>query len=86
MFSCNRATLINMIRNYRLLCFAIGLEVLWQFFNQQEAKPKPVTLCTLSRAMNKLWVTATNSDHLNLLSAPVAILLVTVMTLVSQFI
>ena len=79
--------MITMIRNYliAMLCNWL-IKVLWQFFNQQEAKPKPVTLCTLSRAMNKLWVTARNSDHLNLLFAPVPILLVAVLTLVLPFI
>ena len=87
MFSCNRATIIAMIRNYLIatLCDCLKNLVVISF-NQQEAKPKPISPCTLSHAMNKLWVTARNSDHLNLLFAPVPILLVAVLTLVLPFI
>ena len=54
---------------------AIGLKASRQFFNQWEAKPKPIAPCTrdFSRAFSELQVIARNSDWFIALSAPVVI-------------
>ena len=48
----------------RLLRLVIGLKDLRQFFNQWEAKPKPIAPCTrdFSRASSELQVIARNCD------------------------
>ena len=47
-----------------MLLEVIGLKISRQFFNQWEEKQIPIAACTrdFSRAMNKLQVTARNSD------------------------
>ena len=54
---------------------AIGLKDSRQFFNQGEAKPKPIAPCTRdsSRALSELQVIAGNCDWLIALCAPVVI-------------
>ena len=53
----------------------IGLKDSRQFFNQWEAKPKPIAPCTRdsSRASSELQVIARNCDWFIALSAPVVI-------------
>ena len=53
----------------------IGFTVSDEFFNQLEAKPKPIALCThdFSRALSKLRVIARRSDWFTALFAPVVI-------------
>jgi len=53
----------------------IGFTASGEFFNQLEAKPKPIALCThdFSRAWSKLRVIARNSDWFTALFAPVVI-------------
>ena len=53
----------------------IGLKISGQFFNQWEAKQKPITACTrdFSRTLNKLQVIDANSDWFIVLFAPVVI-------------
>ena len=50
--------------NYVVAWLVIGLKDSRQFFNQWEAKPKPITPCTrdFSRASSELQVIATNCD------------------------
>ena len=54
--------------NYAIAITTLGdwLKISRQFFNQWEAKPKPIPLCThgFSRALSKLHVIARNSDWL----------------------
>ena len=61
----------------RLLRLVIGLKdlELRQFFNQWEAKPKPIAPCTrdFSRASSKLQVIARNCDWFMALFVPVVI-------------
>ena len=59
----------------RLLRLVIGLKDSRQFFNQWEAKPKPIALCTrdFSRGLSELHVIARNFDWFIALSAPVVI-------------
>ena len=58
-----------------LLRVVIGLKDSRQFFNQWEAKPKPVAPCTRdsSRASSELQLIARNCDWFITLSAPVVI-------------
>ena len=58
-----------------ILPLVIGLEDSRQFFNQWEAKPKPIAPCTrdFSRASSELQVIATNCDWFIALPAPVVI-------------
>ena len=58
-----------------LLRFVIGSKDSRQFFNQWEAKPKPIAPCTrdFSRASSELQVIARNCDWLIALPAPVVI-------------
>ena len=53
----------------------IGFKVSGEFFNQLEAKPKPIALCTheFSRALSKSQVIARNSDWFTALFAPAVI-------------
>ena len=64
-------------RNYvlRLLRLVIGLKDSRQFFNQWEAKPKPIAPYTrdFSRATSELQVIARNCDWFIALFAPVVI-------------
>ena len=59
----------------QLLRLVIGLKDLHQFFNQWEAKSKPIAPCTrdFSRASSELQVIARNCDWFIALSAPVVI-------------
>ena len=59
----------------RLLRLVIGLKDSRQFFNQWEAKPKPIAPCTrdFSRASSELQVIARNCDWFIALFAPVVI-------------
>ena len=59
----------------RLLRLVMGLKESRQFFNQWEAKPKPVPPCTrdFSRALSELQVITRNCDWFVALSAPVVI-------------
>ena len=59
----------------RLLRLVIGLKDSRQFFNQWDAKPKPIAPCTrdFSRASSELRVIARNCDWFIALSAPVVI-------------
>ena len=59
----------------RLLRLVIGLKDSRQFFNQWEAKPKPIAPCTrdLSRASSELQVIARNCDWFIALPVPVVI-------------
>ena len=59
----------------RLLRLVIGLKDSRQFFNQWEAKPKPIAPCTrdLSRASSELHVIARNCDWFIALPAPAVI-------------
>ena len=59
----------------RLLRLMIGLKDSRQFFNQWEAKPKPIAPCTrdFSRASSELQVIARNCDWFIALFAPVVI-------------
>ena len=74
----NRAVfkwLSKVITSLRLLRLVIGLKDSRQFFNQWEAKPKPIAPCTrdFSRALNKFQIIARNCDWLIALFAPVVI-------------
>ena len=74
----NRAVfkwLSKVIMWLRLLRLVIGLKGLRQFFNQWEAKPKPIAPCTrdFSRASSELQVIARNCDWFIVLLAPVVI-------------
>ena len=53
----------------------IGLKISRQFFNQREAKPKPIEPTTrdFSRALSKLRIIASNSDWFIALFGPVLI-------------
>ena len=59
----------------RLLSLVIGLKDSRQFFNQWDAKPKPIAPCTrdFSRASGDLQVIARNSDWFMELFVPVVI-------------
>ena len=59
----------------RLLHLAVGLNISRQFFNQWEAKPKPIAPCTrdFSRALYKLQVIAGNFNWCIALFARVVI-------------
>ena len=59
----------------RLLRLVIGLKESCQFFNQWEAKPKPIPPCTrdFSRASSELQVIARNCDWFIALFVPVVI-------------
>ena len=59
----------------RLLRLVIGLKESRQYFNQWEAKPKPIASCTrdFSRASSKLQVISRNSDWFMALFASVVI-------------
>ena len=59
----------------RLLRLVIGLKDSCQFFNQWEAKPKPITPYTrdFSHALSELQVIARNCDWFIALIAPVVI-------------
>ena len=59
----------------RLLPLVIGLKDSRQFFNQLEAKPKPIAPCTRDfyRASSELQMIASNRDWFIALSAPVVI-------------
>ena len=59
----------------RLLRLVIGLKDSRQFFNQREAKPKPIALCTrdFPRGLSELHVIARNFDWFIALSAPLVI-------------
>ena len=59
----------------RLLRLLIGLKDSRQFFNQWNAKPKPIAPCTrdFSRASSELQVISRNCDWLIALFAPVVI-------------
>ena len=59
----------------RLLRLVIGLKDLRQFFNQWEAKPKPIAPCTRDffRASGKLQIIARNCDWFMELFVPVVI-------------
>ena len=59
----------------QLLFFVIGLKDSRQFFNQWEAKPKPIAPCTrdFSRSLSELQVIATNCDWFIALFDPVVI-------------
>ena len=65
----------------RLLRLVIGLKDSRQFFNQWDAKPKPIAPCTrdFSHASSELQAIARNCDWLMVLSAPVVIALVLVL-------
>ena len=54
---------------------SVGLKDSRQFFNQREAKPKPIAPCTrdFSRASSELQVIARNSDWFMALFVPVVI-------------
>ena len=75
---CFRAVfkwLSKVITWLRLLRLVIGLKDSRQFFNQWEAKPKPIEPCTrdFSRASSELQVIARNCDWLMELFVPVVI-------------
>ena len=59
----------------RLLRLVIGLKDSRQFFNQWEAKPKPIAPCTrdFSRALSKFQIISRNCDWFIALFAPVVI-------------
>ena len=59
----------------RMLRLVIGFKDSRQFFNQWDAKPKPIAPCTrdFSRASSDLQVIARNCDWFMVLSAPVVI-------------
>ena len=59
----------------RMLRLVTGLKDSRQFFNQWDAKPKPIAPCTrhFSRASSELQVIARNCDWFMVLSAPVVI-------------
>ena len=59
----------------RLLRLVIGLKDSRQFFNQWEAKPKPIAPCArdFSRASSEWQVIARNSDWFMALFVPVVI-------------
>ena len=63
--------LITWSRSLRLVT---GLQISRQFFNQWEAKPKPLAPCTrdFSRVLSKLYVTARNSNWLIVMFALVS--------------
>ena len=76
--SINRAVfkwLSKVITLLRLLRLVIGLKVSRQFFNQWEAKPKPIAPCTrdFSRSLSELQVITRSSDWFIALFAPVVI-------------
>ena len=59
----------------QLLRLVIGLKDTRQFFNQWEAKPKPIAPCArdFSRSLSELQVIARNGDRFIALFAPVVI-------------
>ena len=65
----------ELITCLRLLRLVIGLQVSRQFFNQWEAKPKPLAPCTryFSRILSKLYVIARNSGWFIVMFALVVI-------------
>ena len=67
--------LSKVITRLRLLRLVIGLKDSRQFFNQWEAKPKPIIPCTrdFSRALNELQVISRSCDWFIAVSAPVVI-------------
>ena len=67
--------LLKLITWLRLLRLVIGLKDSRQFFNQWDAKPKPIAPCTrdFSRASSELQVIARNCDWFIALSAPFVI-------------
>ena len=67
--------LSKIITRLRLLRLVIGLKESRQFFNQWEAKPKPIAPCTrdFSRASSELQVIARNCDWFIALFVPVVI-------------
>ena len=67
--------LSKVIKWLRLLRLVIGSKDSRQFFNQWEAKPKPIAPCTrdFSRALSELQVIARNCDWFISLAAPVVI-------------
>ena len=74
----NRAVykwLSKVLTRLRLLRLVIGLKDLRQFFNQWEAKPKPIAPCTrdFSRASGELQIIARNCDWFMELFVPVVI-------------
>ena len=61
--------------NNTITIATLGWEILCQFFNQREAKPKPIAPCThdFSCSLGKLQVIARNSDWFIALFAPIVI-------------